>query len=192
MTEDVIEFPEHGDAAGSAEAADEAGHADGADGDVAAPPETPDHFLIDDTLAFIHLKLTALPNNEIKIDMAKECVDENLTTRQLGYRIRRRVAEMAPAREEPGAEGEGDAPTPDREPDPAADAANAFIADLDQLTRQATALNPEPLEPHLDNLHPEIRGSQEYRLTTVSHALEATRIMCKHLLHRLRPGESEH
>jgi hypothetical protein len=48
--------------------------------------------------------------------MAKECVDENLTTRQLGYRIRRSVAEMAPDQGEPGAEGEGKAPTPGREP----------------------------------------------------------------------------
>ncbi|RJP40434.1 MAG: hypothetical protein C4548_10630, partial [Desulfobacteraceae bacterium] len=69
---------------------------------------------------------------------------------------------------------------------------NAFIADLDQLTRQAAALNPESLEPHLDNLPWEIRGSLEYRLTAVSHALEATRMMCQHLLHRLRPEESEH
>ncbi len=30
MTEDVFEFPEHGDAAGPAAAAGEAGHADGA------------------------------------------------------------------------------------------------------------------------------------------------------------------
>ncbi|RJP43861.1 MAG: hypothetical protein C4548_06475, partial [Desulfobacteraceae bacterium] len=215
MPEDVIELPEHGDAAGPADTAGEAGHAVGADGDVAPAPATLDHFLIDDTIAFIHrtvsekaleaalligdyiltryfnndmeaafskdphkstsfnalcnhpdlrisryklvdmvkvaaqerflrrldddftglhyshrLKLTALPNNEIKIDMAKECVDENLTTRQLGYRIRRRVAETAPDPGEPGAEGEGETPTPGREPDPAADAVNVFIADL--------------------------------------------------------------
>jgi len=195
MTEDVIELPEHGDAAGPTDAAGEGGHADGTDGDVAPAPAVQDRFLIDDTIAFIHrtvsekaleaalligdyiltryfnndmeaafsrdphkstsfnllcdhpdlrisryklvnmvkvaaqerflrlldddftglhyshrLKLTALPNNEIKIDMAKKCVDENLTTRQLGYRIRRRVAEMAPAREEPGPEGEGETP----------------------------------------------------------------------------------
>jgi len=35
MPEDVIELPEHGDAAG------ETGHADGADGDVAPTPSTP-------------------------------------------------------------------------------------------------------------------------------------------------------
>jgi hypothetical protein len=75
---------------------------------------------------------------------------------------------------------------------PAADAVNAFIADLDQLTRQAAALNPESLEPHMDNLSPEIRGSLEYRVTALSDALEATRMMCQQLLHRLRPGESEH
>lgn len=212
MPEDVIELPAHGDAAEPADAAGEAGHAASFKAlchhldlrisryklvdmvKVAAQ----ERFLrlLDDDFTGLHyshrLKLTALPNNEIKIDMAKECVDENLTTRQLGYRIRRRVAEMAPAREEPGAEGEGETPTPGREPDPAAEVVNAFIAALDQLTRQAAALNPEPLEPHLDNLPPEIRGSLEYRLTTVSDALEATRMMCQHLLHRLRPGDPEH
>jgi hypothetical protein len=60
------------------------------------------------------------------------------------------------------------------------------------LSRQAAALNPESMEPHLDNFSQEIRGSLEYRLTTVSNALEATREMCQHLLHRLRPGEPEH
>ena len=115
-----------------------------------------------------------------------------LTTRQLGYRIRRHVAEMAPDQGEPGAEGEGEAPTPGREPDPAADAANAFIADLDQLTRQAAALNPESLEPHMDNLLPETRGSLEYRVTAVSDALEATRMMCQRLLQRLWPVEPNH
>ena len=115
-----------------------------------------------------------------------------LTTRQLGYRIRRHVAEMVPDQGEPGPEGEGEAPTPGREPDPAADAVNAFIADLDQLTRQAAALNPESLEPHMDNLPPETRGSLEYRVMALSDALETTRMICQQLLHRLRPGESEH
>ena len=118
--------------------------------------------------------------------------DFGLTTRQLGYRIRRRVAEMEPGRGDPGAEGEEVAPTPGREPDPAADAVNAFLADLDQLTRQAAALNPESLEPHMDNLLPETRGSLEYRVMALSDALEATRMMCRQLLHRLRPGESDH
>jgi hypothetical protein len=165
MTEDVIELPENGDAAGPTDAADEAGHAAGADGDVAPAPAARDHFLIDDTIVFIHrtvsekaleaalligdyiltryfnndmeaafsrdphkstsfnalcnhpdlrisryklvdmvkvaaqerflrlldddftglhyshrLKLTALPNDDVKIDMAMECVDRELTT----------------------------------------------------------------------------------------------------------------
>ncbi|RJP43867.1 MAG: hypothetical protein C4548_06505 [Desulfobacteraceae bacterium] len=54
MPEDVIELPEHGDAAGPADAAGKAGHADGAAGDFAPAPAARDHFLIDDTIAFIH------------------------------------------------------------------------------------------------------------------------------------------
>jgi hypothetical protein len=54
MTEDVFELPENADAAEPADAAGEAGHADGADGDFAPAPAAWDHFLIDDTIAFIH------------------------------------------------------------------------------------------------------------------------------------------
>jgi hypothetical protein len=45
-------------------------------------------------LQYTHrLKLTRLPNDPIKIDMLRECIDENLTTRQLGYRVRMQAME---------------------------------------------------------------------------------------------------
>jgi hypothetical protein len=128
------------------------------------------------------LKLTALPNDEGKIDMARECVAENLTTRQLGYRIRQRVSEMEQT------EGEGENP----EPDPIGNAVNAFVAAVDHLTSQAAALHPEPLEAHMQRLSPETKGLIEYRVMALSDTLDETQMICERLLLQLRPGESAH
>jgi hypothetical protein len=131
------------------------------------------------------LKLTALPNDEFKLDMALECVTENLTTPQLRYRVRRRLAEIEAAGGSETAEGEGPASASDP-------AVAAFTASLARLNEMAASLTPEMLAGRMADLGPETRDVIVNQLTTLSDTLDATQLMLEQLLRQLLDTESDH
>ena len=135
-------------------------------------------------LHYSHLeKLTQLPNDEIKLDLVQKCVDDDLTTRQLGYHIRMRKIEM---QETESGEGEPEKPGP-------LEIIEMSVAPaLEQLAGQVNALNLEAAYGIVAYLHPETRGLLQNRLMTLIDALNGAETNCADLLSQLEPDEGNH
>ena len=128
------------------------------------------------------VKLIPLANDEIKVDMVRHCVAEDLTTRQLAYRVRRRNLEtqLTP---------EGDMGEP--ETDPAVKAATDAAADLalrlDKTAGQVQGLDVEWFSPFINRLPAETAGMLESRLMSLIDDLDDAETRCRMLLEQLRP-----
>jgi hypothetical protein len=126
-----------------------------------------------------HMKLTRLPNDENKIDMVRECIAENLTTRQLGYRVKMKAIELEPAE--------------DSSPDPASaeKTFNTLVTSLDRLTGQAASLNFESFAGYIEQMDPHTGEFLRNKIMTLVDTMDDAETKCEGFLQKLQPQISE-
>jgi hypothetical protein len=136
-----------------------------------------------DGLHYSHrLRLTQLPNTPDKIDLARQCIADDLTTRQLARRVKLIVLETTPAEDQPR-------PT---EPDPVGDALTALLTLIDDTTRTLTAANLESFYGMIPRWSLENRGLLETRITALMNAISTAQHTWEHFLHQLLPPDGDH
>jgi hypothetical protein len=131
-------------------------------------------------LSYSHrLVLTRLPNDENKIDLARQCVAGNLTTRQFEYRVKK-IA-MALDSEDSGIP----------KPGPPEKAFNALLTSLDRITGQVASLNFASLIEFFEQLSPEIEELLQNKVMTLIDAMDAAGIKCEGLLRKFQSRKPE-
>jgi hypothetical protein len=131
-------------------------------------------------LSYSHrLELTRLPNDENKIDLARQCVFENLTTRQFGYRVKKIAMELDSE--------ESDIP----KSDPPEKAFNALITSLDRITGQVASLNFASLIEFFEQLSPETEALLQNKVMALIDTMDAAGIKCEGLLRKFQSRNPE-
>jgi len=126
------------------------------------------------SLYYTHrLKLTQLPNDTDKIEMARLCIAENLNTRQLAYRVKQFAMGTKPSGDQPPAL------------DPAEIAADMFIDIIDYLAWQAADLDIESISKNIGKIESETRTLLKNKLITLIDTMGQTEIACEALLKKL-------
>ncbi len=127
-------------------------------------------------LSYTHrLELTRLPNAENKIDLARQCVAENLTTRQFGYRVKKIAMELDS--EESGIP----------KSDPPEKAFNALLISLDRLTGHAASLNFESLADNIEQMLPHTKELLRNKIMTLIDTMDVAEVKCEGFLQMLQP-----
>jgi len=130
------------------------------------------------SLGYTHrLKLTRLPNDTQKIEMARECITKDLNTRQLGYRVKKLTMKTKPPEDKPPPLG------------PAEKAADKFIDIIDYLAWQADDLDIESISENIGNIEPETRTIMKNKLITLIDTMSQTEIACGALLKKIQETE---
>lgn len=131
-------------------------------------------------LHYSHLeKLALLPNDSLKIEIARECIAENLNTRQLSYRIRNQIIESEPA--------DSDV----TETDPKEETVEDLFFFLDQLTGKVASLNFDTLLQSFEHLSLETNESLQNKLMTLIDTMDAAETDCENVLRKLQTPAPE-
>jgi hypothetical protein len=131
-------------------------------------------------LHYSHLeRLALLPNDSLKIEIARECISENLNSRQLGYRIRKHIMEAAPP--------DNDVTAPDTEQKTVE---NLFSV-LDQLTGKVASLSFDTLLQSFEHLSVETKESLQHKLMTLIDTMDAAETDCENVLRNLQSPAPE-
>ncbi|MFZ2632465.1 MAG: hypothetical protein WA081_23705 [Desulfosalsimonadaceae bacterium] len=119
------------------------------------------------------LKLTRLPNGNVKIELATAAIAENLTVEKLASRVKALIMETAPADDNLPA------------PNPYEKAATDLLPVIDQLTRKASSLKIASKTENLASVSAETRSLLKNKLIALSDSLNDTQTECETLLKRI-------
>ena len=125
-------------------------------------------------LSYTHrLKLTWLPNDENKINITRECINRNLTVKQLDYRVRANIPES------------GSTPEELSEAEFAEKTINTLFAAMDTLGGKADALSFDPFASYTDQLSPETSDWLQNKLMGLIDTLDQASTRCEGFLRQL-------
>lgn len=125
-------------------------------------------------LTYTHrLKLVRLPNDEIKINLTRECINQNLTVKQLDYRVRTNTLASLTETENPA------------ETDLAEKTFTIMIAAMDKLAEEAGAMSFDPFSPYIDQMPPDTGSWLQYKLMTLIDTLDQASARCEVFLRKL-------